>query len=60
MPNIVSEIRKELSLTQTELAAKLGTDQSTISRWETGEVPINDRTELAMRALRAGIESKAA
>lgn len=55
-------IRQELKLTQTELAEKLGVHQATISRFETGELPLDRRTELALRALRdnAGPASAAA
>lgn len=55
-------VRGELGLTQAELATKLGLHQTTISRFETGELPIDERTELALDALkaRAAGESKAA
>jgi DNA-binding transcriptional regulator YiaG len=32
----VTELRKHLGVTQTEMAEKLGTRQQTISEWETG------------------------
>ncbi|HEU4537278.1 MAG TPA: helix-turn-helix domain-containing protein [Polyangiaceae bacterium] len=33
-------LRKFLSATQTELAARLGVDRTTVTRWETGEEPL--------------------
>lgn len=44
-------IRKALNLSQAELADKLGLHQSTISRFETGELPLDKRTLLAAQAL---------
>lgn len=48
----VAELRKALKLSQAELADKLGITQSTVSRFETGALPIDRRTELALLALR--------
>jgi transcriptional regulator with XRE-family HTH domain len=48
----IATIRKELNLTQTELAERLGVHQTTISRFETGDLPLDKRTELAIEALR--------
>jgi transcriptional regulator with XRE-family HTH domain len=48
----LAAIRKELNLTQAQLAEKLGLHQTTISRFETGEMPLDKRTELAVEALR--------
>jgi transcriptional regulator with XRE-family HTH domain len=45
-------IRKELNLTQAQLAEKLGVHQTTVSRFETGELPLDKRTRLALEALR--------
>lgn len=45
-------IREELKLSQSELADKLGVHQTTVSRFETGELPIDKRTILALAALR--------
>jgi transcriptional regulator with XRE-family HTH domain len=45
-------IRQGLKLSQAELADKLGLHQTTISRFETGDLPIDKRTELALLALR--------
>ena len=45
--------RKALSLTQEELADKLGLHQSTISRLESGALPLDRRTRLALEALAA-------
>jgi transcriptional regulator with XRE-family HTH domain len=54
----LTSIRKELSLTQAELAEKLGVHQTTISRFETGELPLDERTALAVLALKAGIQAQ--
>lgn len=48
----IAEIRRELNLTQAELAAKLGLHQTTISRFETGDMPLDLRTKLAIEALK--------
>jgi transcriptional regulator with XRE-family HTH domain len=48
----VKETRKALGLTQTELAERLGVTQATISRFETGEMELDNRTKLALEALR--------
>ncbi len=45
------DIRRQLGLTQIELGERLGLDQSTISRFETGGLPVDKRTELAVQAL---------
>jgi len=45
------ETRKALGLSQAELAEKLGVDQGTVSRYETGEIEMNARMELALEAL---------
>lgn len=48
----IKRIRKdELGLSQDELGQLLGVDQTTISRLETGALPITDRTRLAIEAL---------
>lgn len=44
-------IREELGLSQAEMADKLGLHQTTISRFETGSLPVDKRTELAILAL---------
>jgi transcriptional regulator with XRE-family HTH domain len=49
----VRAIRKMLNLTQVELGDALGLNQSSISRLETGEAPLDQRTRLALEALMA-------
>jgi transcriptional regulator with XRE-family HTH domain len=49
----ITAFRQALGLTQSDLAEKLGVDQATISRLETGKLPINKRTQLALEALKA-------
>ena len=44
-------IRKTLGLSQAELADRLGLHQSTISRFENGDLPLDKRTLLAAQAL---------
>lgn len=48
----VRTVREELKLSQSELADRLGLHQSTISRFESGSLPLDKRTELALLALR--------
>jgi predicted transcriptional regulator len=43
--------RKTLGVTQVELADLLGLHQSTISRLESGALPLDGRTRLALEAL---------
>lgn len=49
----IRRIRTRLGLTQIEFAERLGLHQSTISRFETGELPTDKRTILAAQALLA-------
>jgi len=44
-------IREALKLSQAEMAEKLGLHQSTISRFERGDLPVDKRTLLAAQAL---------
>lgn len=48
--------RQALSVTQIELARLLGLHQSTISRMESGSLPVDERTSLAIEALIARSE----
>lgn len=54
------DIRRQLSLTQNELADRLGVQQSTISRYERGDLPIDKRTQLALDALVTAAEGQPA
>jgi predicted transcriptional regulator len=47
----VRSARRHLGLSQAELALKLGVHQTTISRFETGDLPLDERTKLALDAL---------
>lgn len=47
----IKATRQALSLTQSELAVKLGVTQATVSRFETGDLKVDDRTKLALEAL---------
>lgn len=47
----IKAIRERHGVSQAELASRLGVTQSTVSRLETGELKINQRTRLAMEAL---------
>lgn len=51
----ISTLRKDRRLSQTELAALLGVDQSTVSRLETGALSPDARTLLALEAIAAKI-----
>lgn len=53
----IKAIRDSLGLTQAQLAAQLGVTQSSVSRFETGEIIPDRRTMLAMQALRASTVS---
>jgi len=47
----IAEIRKALGLTQTEIAEKLGLNQATISRMESGKLETDKRTMIAAQTL---------
>lgn len=47
----IRDARRVLGLSQSELATKLGVHQTTISRFETGDLPADERTVLAVNAL---------
>ncbi len=49
--NELLRIRKALDLTQVEFADRLGLHQSTVSRFENGDLPIDKRTLLAAKAI---------
>jgi transcriptional regulator with XRE-family HTH domain len=52
----IEAARKQLGLSQADLAKKLGVNQASVSRFESGELAPNARTLLAVRALLAGID----
>jgi transcriptional regulator with XRE-family HTH domain len=56
----IRTIRRQLGVTQVELAERLGLHQSTISRFEKGSLPLDERTRLALEALVARQEQAAA
>lgn len=47
----IQTIRKALGLSQAEMANRLGLHQTTISRFERGELPLDKRTLLAAQSL---------
>jgi transcriptional regulator with XRE-family HTH domain len=47
----IQTIRKALGLSQSEMAERLGLNQSTISRFERGDLPLDKRTLLAAQLL---------
>jgi len=47
----VASIRARLGLSQTALAQQLGVDQSTVSRWETGELSPSGPALILLRQL---------
>ena len=57
-PGMVRALRQRLGLTQTQLAGRLGADQASLSRWETGAASPREpaRGILASLAAQAGFE----
>lgn len=47
----MKDLRRRLSLSQADLAAKLGLTQGTISRFERGDLELDQRTILALEAI---------
>jgi transcriptional regulator with XRE-family HTH domain len=47
----IADIRRALGLSQSEMAERMGLTQSSFSRFETGELPLDKRTLLAAQAL---------
>lgn len=47
--DIASE-RKRLGLSQAAIAAKIGVNQATVSRWESGDLTPNSRDLIAVKA----------
>jgi transcriptional regulator with XRE-family HTH domain len=56
----IRSIRQQLGVTQMELADLLGLHQSTISRFEKGSLPLDERTRLALEALVARSKAESA
>lgn len=50
--------RRQLTLTQAALAARLGVAVTTVSRWETGETPIPPYLTMAMKYLALELEEE--
>lgn len=46
----IAATRKDLGLSQADIAGKLGVHQTTIMRWEKGELPMKPRDVLAVEA----------
>jgi DNA-binding transcriptional regulator YiaG len=51
-PNEVVKLRKALGLTQTELAARMGTTATTVYRWETGRARVTAPMALLLKTLK--------
>lgn len=49
----LKKIRKSLGLTQEEMARALDLHQSTLCRYERGEIPLDKRMKLAIEAMQA-------
>ena len=47
----IRRMRKELDLSQEDLAKKLGLNRRTIIRWENGEIEIGKVEEIALTAI---------
>ena len=50
-PEELRTLRKQAGLTQEQLADLLSIDRMTVSRWETGKVPIDTITAIAIHAV---------
>lgn len=50
-PAGIKAARLKLGMTQPQLASALGVSWESVSRWETGRVPIDRRTALAVAYL---------
>ena len=50
-PQEFKQARKNLNMTQKELAAKVGMSKQAISNYECGVTPINERIIFVMRCL---------
>lgn len=55
-PARLSELRKQMGLSQEALAALLGLTRDAIARMEAGSRPIELRTRLAIAAISHGLE----
>ncbi len=49
--NRLLHLRKTAGITQDQIAAALDVDRSTVSRWESCEIPIADKHKVALAAL---------
>jgi transcriptional regulator with XRE-family HTH domain len=47
----ITDIRRALGISQAEMAERMGLSQSSISRFESGDLPLDKRTLLAAKAL---------
>jgi transcriptional regulator with XRE-family HTH domain len=56
----IQSIRKALGLSQSEMADRLGLHQTTISRFERGDLPTDKRTLLAAELLLSQARGEAA
>jgi len=56
--NIVKRVCKELSITQKELAEKLGVPQSTVSGWANGDIPKMTKYALELMIENHNLETK--
>lgn len=56
--DIASE-RKRLGLSQAAIAAQIGVNQTTLSRWEHGHLTPNSRDLIALRAAMEALSSPA-
>ncbi len=55
--NPITVARKELKLSKTEMARRLGVNLSTVWRWEHGQLPIGERTLKSVELLKASLSS---
>lgn len=57
--DIASE-RKRLGLSQAAIAAQIGVNQATVSRWESGDLTPNSRDIIAVRSAMDALTSRSA
>lgn len=51
-PKQFRTLREKLNMTQSQLATQLQVARSSVARWESGALPIDERTRLALEHLR--------
>lgn len=55
----IEALRKKTGLSQAAIAAKLGVHQTTVQRWEKGDLPMKPRDEFAVQVAIDALSSEA-